>query len=677
VTATSQTLSHIHSLPRTTIVLCLYLPMVSISKESSISKKQRLLRYLPRIFTGAVVTIVFLLYYFLAQTTTSPRPLLIPQQVAGVKASSEREQLADKLKDNKASVLRGAEVNKLKAPAEKVVVCGAHSASSCVECPQGHGESWCHGDCVWCADKNECQDKHAYINCPECTSKALTSTQCERLGSQCSWCAQMEQCQAADAFCPQERPWLPPAPEPWFDPPQPIDKYGLTISVVLPCGSENEYFERTVKSVFAATPPEVLKEIVVVDDNSVPPLEPMFTLDKDEYKVKFVRSDVSLGLIDAKHQGALAATGDIVVFFDCHVKPALGYWEPFVRNIAENHKRVVVPAITALDVWTWKEFNRPTHATGGMSKCYITLDSAFKWTSDDKPWVPAMSGGLLAIARDWFFEVGGHDQAMKGWGGENIDLSLRIWRCGGEIVSAPTSYVAHMWRDQKTRAKYVVPPGSASVNRARALLAHAPEMFAQKTVDFPMFQSWKQTGGSDLDVSSIQSAMQNLDCKNFDWYLDFFSYIYRDGGVIPKEVFQISPDGGKTCLYVKSKRAWGSDGQPSDTLAMEPCQETKDTGTQHWHLANRNAQGKCCSSLRSWNTDQCIVGRLATSVCSMSGQPAQVTSDGRFKVGTRCLSVFPLRETSCEEATTTTWEKFRPFQPPEFEILGQDLKDKW
>lgn len=25
----------------------------------------------------------------------------------------------------------------------------------------------------------------------------------------------------------------------------------------------------------------------------------------------------------------------------------------------------------------------------------------------------AMSGGLLAIGRDWFFEIGGHDQAMK------------------------------------------------------------------------------------------------------------------------------------------------------------------------------------------------------------------------------------------------------------------------
>jgi polypeptide N-acetylgalactosaminyltransferase len=72
----------------------------------------------------------------------------------------------------------------------------------------------------------------------------------------------------------------------------------------------------------------------------------------------------------------------------------------------------------------------------------LTFDVNFKWFNDEKPWVPIMSGGLLAIGREWFFTIGGHDQEMQAWGGENIDLSLRIWRCGGEIVYAPTSYGA-------------------------------------------------------------------------------------------------------------------------------------------------------------------------------------------------------------------------------------------
>lgn len=44
-----------------------------------------------------------------------------------------------------------------------------------------------------------------------------------------------------------------------------------------------------------------------------------------------------------------------------------------------------------------------------------------------------MSGGLLAMSRSWWEETGGYDSSMRGWGGENLDQSLRIWRCGGEL----------------------------------------------------------------------------------------------------------------------------------------------------------------------------------------------------------------------------------------------------
>lgn len=209
-----------------------------------------------------------------------------------------------------------------------------------------------------------------------CQSKGSADEQkCAKLDPDCYWCAMTNSCLQASSVCPKEKVWHPPEPEPWFVPPDPIDKYGKTLSVVLPCGNEGEFFERTIRSIFAATPPEVLHEIIVVDDNSDPPLESIWTRNADEYKVKFVRSNVTLGLIDAKHQGAEVATGDIIVFFDCHVKPALGYWEPFVREIADNPKRVVVPAITGVNVDTWRETSRPLDNKGGSSKCYLTWDS--------------------------------------------------------------------------------------------------------------------------------------------------------------------------------------------------------------------------------------------------------------------------------------------------------------
>jgi len=443
-----------------------------------------------------------------------------------------------------------------------------------------------------------------------------------------------------------------------------------SISVILPCAEEREYALKTVQSVFNNTPADLLFEIVVVDDGSNPPLsETHLTHDvREKYKVKIVRHDATEGLIRAKKDGGDAASGDILVFFDCHVAPQPGWHRDFVQLIGENKRRLIVPQITGLDIDTWTQES----GGGSASKCYISWDADFKWFDSEDPYAPGISGGLLGLSKYWWRETGGYDEGMFGWGGENIDQSLRMWLCGGEILAAK-SQVAHMWRsdNKATKARYKI-VGDVGKNRARAAFAWYGN-FTEKLKDFSVFNREAASTGKDSlpwygDLSNLYETQDRLKCRPMAWFLRRFKHIYEDSGMIPEKTFMMKHQESGKCLTFSGNAGAASCPDFFCHTPLADCDESNDR--QYWHLGNKDPSndGECCNGLRAWNSDHCLDGGEdhGTTPCDITGnawwQKWVLNSEGKLarNGGDSCLAAhaddgnWKVELTKCDTASNWT-----------------------
>jgi len=315
----------------------------------------------------------------------------------------------------------------------------------------------------------------------------------------------------------------------------PVEATGM--SIVLPCLNETYYVVRTVQRFCERTPPELLREIIVVDDGSTPPLaEQLEGTINSSCRLKVVRHDRPWGLMIAKQSGGDASMGRYIGFFDCHVAPAVGWHTEIIELLEASPRRLVVPMIADLDLNTYDE----RHGGATAAKCYINFDADFWWYEDDSDFIPIISGGLVATTREWWLASGGFDPGMRGWGGENTDQSLRAWLCGGDVVRAKTSRIAHMWRvnsDQRTVSRYKF-KGQTN-NQARVAAIWFDE-YKKK---------YKNRGvPPGIDVSATLEVKARMKCKPFVHFLHRFRKIYIDGGVLPDAVFRIRSHDSKKCI---------------------------------------------------------------------------------------------------------------------------------
>ncbi|CAH6788595.1 polypeptide N-acetylgalactosaminyltransferase 5 [Phodopus roborovskii] len=284
---------------------------------------------------------------------------------------------------------------------------------------------------------------------------------------------------------------------------------------------------RSVHSVLNRSPPHLIKEILLVDDFST---KEYLKENLDKYmsqfpKVRILRLKERHGLIRARLAGAQNATGDVLTFLDSHVECNVGWLEPLLERVYINRQKVACPVIEVIND---KDMSYMT--VDNFQRGVFTWPMNFGWRTIPPDVVakngiketdiircPVMAGGLFSIDKSYFYELGTYDPGLDVWGGENMELSFKVWMCGGEIEIIPCSRVGHIFRNDN--------PYSFPKDRLKTVernLVRVAEVWLDEYKEL-FYGHGDHLIDQGLDVGNLtqqRELRKRLKCKSFKWYLD-------------------------------------------------------------------------------------------------------------------------------------------------------------
>ncbi|KAI4564280.1 hypothetical protein MJT46_010078, partial [Ovis ammon polii x Ovis aries] len=255
--------------------------------------------------------------------------------------------------------------------------------------------------------------------------------------------------------------------------------------------------------------------------------------------IKVVRHSKQEGLIRSRVSGWRAATAPVVALFDAHVEFNVGWAEPVLTRIKENRKRIISPSFDNIKYDNFEIEEYPLAAQGFDWELWCRyLNPPKAWWKLENSTAPIRSPALIGcfiVDRQYFQEIGLLDEGMEVYGGENVELGIRVWQCGGSVEVLPCSRIAHIERAHKPYTEDL----TAHVRRNALRVAEVwmDEFKSHVYMAWNIPQETKQDGygakahmgkrplssqdsGIDIgDITARKALRKQLQCKTFRWYL--------------------------------------------------------------------------------------------------------------------------------------------------------------
>uniref|UniRef100_A0AAQ5XCB2 Polypeptide N-acetylgalactosaminyltransferase n=1 Tax=Amphiprion ocellaris TaxID=80972 RepID=A0AAQ5XCB2_AMPOC len=298
---------------------------------------------------------------------------------------------------------------------------------------------------------------------------------------------------------------------------------------------------RTIKSVLMRSPPSLIQEIILIDD---------FSSDRELNRLVFPAS----GLIRSRVRGASSASASILTFLDSHCEVNADWLQPMIQRVKEDHTRVVSPIIDVISLDNFAYLAASADLRGGFDWSLhfkweqIPIEQKMARNDPTQPIrTPVIAGGIFVMDKSWFNHLGQYDTHMDIWGGENFELSFRVWMCGGSLEILPCSRVGHVFRK---RHPYDFPEGNALtyIKNTR----RAAEVWMDEYKQYYYSARPSAQGKAFGSITDRLTLRRKLNCKPFRWYME---NVYPELRVPEQEAVSSVLKQGGLCLETR-----GTDG---------------------------------------------------------------------------------------------------------------------
>lgn len=317
------------------------------------------------------------------------------------------------------------------------------------------------------------------------------------------------------------------------------DERLLTSSIIIVFHNEGwSTLMRTVHSVIKRTPKKYLAEIVLIDDYSN---KEHLKERLEEYLkqwnglVKVFRNERREGLIQARSIGAhKAALGQVLIYLDAHCEVGPNWYAPLIAPITADRTTCTVPLIDYIDgndftIEPQQGGDEDGFARGAWDWSLLwkrvplnSREKARRMHKTEPYRSPAMAGGLFAIERDFFFELGLYDPGLQIWGGENFEISYKIWQCGGKLLFVPCSRVGHIYRLHGWAGN--PPPAYVGSSPTLKNYVRVVEVWWDEYADY-FYASRPETKAMAYgDITPLKKFREEHHCKSFKWFMEEIAY---------------------------------------------------------------------------------------------------------------------------------------------------------